>query len=112
MWKRLAVCSMRFSSLWKASLKPRPGMEGMTRWNGWWVVGSEGSVRGLKSGARRGERLGWGKEGRRMRGMAWAWGDLMCRKWIRMGWGFVGMAIAVRNWGRVVLRVASRVRHE
>lgn len=73
---RRAVCCSRFSSDWKASLKPRPGREGMMRWKGW-VVGRVGVVRGVKRGARRGERFGVGKEGSRRSGIACGCGERM-----------------------------------
>jgi len=90
-----------------ASLKPRPGIEGTTRWKGCWVDGLSGLVKWLK----RGERLRFvrGKEGMRRSGMAERCGEIMWMKWIRSERGVgeeemeMEMEMLVRNCGREVL---------
>jgi hypothetical protein len=47
-------------------------------------------------------------------GIAFAWRERLCTKWMRRECeeGVEGRVIVVRNWGRVVFRWVSVVRHE
>lgn len=66
----------------RASLKPRPGSEGMTRWKGWWSA-SSGSVKSLTTCPR--ERLGKGNGGINNKGIASARGERAWMNWILIG---------------------------
>lgn len=86
--------------VWKASLNPRPGREGIMSVNGCVDVGEAGSVRDLMSGVR--ERFVSGKVGIRSSGKACLCGDLMCRKWIRRA--VVGVVVVVEERREIAVR--------
>lgn len=88
----------------RASLKPREGRVGMTRWK----VGVRGWMRWVRAWAVR------GKGGRRRSGTAEAEAErtwMKCRR-RRPGAGRPGQGRAVRNWGAEVLRTDSWSRQE
>jgi hypothetical protein len=94
----------------KVSLKPRPGMLGMTRWKAG-AEGLVGCVRGLYKDAR--ESGVRGKGGIRRRGVACVYGERRWMKWIRSdveGVLVEGRERAVRNCGSSLLRYVSLAR--
>lgn len=96
--------------LGRASLKPKPGRDGMTRWNGWFDLASLGSVKmGIKWLS---ERLEKGKGGIKSNGTAFAWGDRAWMKCILTAASLPGIMKPVRNCGAAAFSLTSSSRHE
>lgn len=101
----------------RASLRPRPGREGMTRWKACCLGevpssdAASGSVRGLMRCPR--DRLVKGNGGTRRRGTASGCGERAWMKWTRRAaLPRFRRVMVVRNWGRVLLSVLSASRQE
>lgn len=103
-----AVAGTGARLLGSASLNPRPGREGITRWKGWLAMASSGSVSGLTRCLK--ERFVKGKGGINSNGTACACGERTWMKCILTGEEArrgEGRAKAVRYWGSVSFRIPS-----
>lgn len=77
------------------SLNPRPGIDGITTWKGWCIIGSVGTARGSSRGEK--ARLVSGNAGISSKGIALWCLERMCMKCIRIGVGIEGGMMVVRN---------------